>query len=181
MNMAKDQGQRIHKSRPEAGQEVQLSCQACHRRKTRCDKLVPTCTSCQQSGVACVPVQRARLPRGRAPRPIDQNPDKESDLRNRVRMLEQQMKDLNSSRSPDHVDLHSSRYQPTATGVSGQSPALQTISINSDGLRPIHNDPAIPKLLPFMRNYFTSRQQARSILINQKASALTVTRILLVL
>jgi hypothetical protein len=179
--MAKDHGQRIHKSRPEAGQEVQLSCLACHRRKTRCDKLVPTCTSCQQSGVACVPVQRARLPRGRVPRSIDQNSDKESDLRNRVRMLEQQMKDLNSSRSPDHVDLHSSRYQATAAPISGQSPALQSISVNSDDLLPTHNDPAIPNFVPFMRNYFTSRQQARSILINQNVPALTVARILLVL
>lgn len=161
--MAKDHGQRIHKSRPEAGQEVQLSCQACHRRKTRCDKLVPACTSCQQSGVVCVPVQRARLPRGRAPKPIDQSSNKESDLRDRVRMLEQQMKDLNSSRSPDHGDLHNSRYGTTTTPVSGQLPALEPISVNSDGRLPAHSDPAMPKPVPFMTNYFTSTQWACSI------------------
>lgn len=43
---------------------VKLSCVECTRRKIKCDKEVP-CSACRQNGVACTPVQRARLPRGR--------------------------------------------------------------------------------------------------------------------
>lgn len=158
--MAKDHGQRIHKSRPEAGLEVQLSCQGCHRRKTRCDKLVPTCTSCQQSGAVCVPVQRARLPRGRGPKLIDRISDRELDLRDRVHMLEQQMRNLNSSKDPNQVDLNNSRCEATATPISGQSPASQSISVQSDGLPPTYGDTAFPNLVPFMGNIFTSTRRA---------------------
>ncbi|KAL4983901.1 hypothetical protein BDW68DRAFT_193972 [Aspergillus falconensis] len=42
----------------------QLSCALCRDRKLKCDKLDP-CTNCTSSGVACVPIYRPRLPRGR--------------------------------------------------------------------------------------------------------------------
>ncbi|KAL5042116.1 hypothetical protein BDW71DRAFT_190644 [Aspergillus fruticulosus] len=46
----------------------QLSCALCRDRKLKCDKLDP-CTNCTSSGVACVPIYRPRLPRGRHARP----------------------------------------------------------------------------------------------------------------
>lgn len=46
----------------------QLSCALCRDRKLRCDKLEP-CSNCTSSGVACMPIYRPRLPRGRHARP----------------------------------------------------------------------------------------------------------------
>mgnify|MGYP001593172937 CR=1 FL=1 len=42
----------------------QLSCELCRERKVKCDKLEP-CTTCVSAGVACLPIFRQRLPRGR--------------------------------------------------------------------------------------------------------------------
>lgn len=42
----------------------QLSCELCRERKVKCDKLNP-CSNCVSSKVACLPIQRLRLPRGR--------------------------------------------------------------------------------------------------------------------
>ncbi|RAK87880.1 hypothetical protein BO79DRAFT_174869 [Aspergillus costaricaensis CBS 115574] len=46
----------------------QLSCVLCRDRKLKCDKLDP-CSNCTSSGVACMPIYRPRLPRGRYGRP----------------------------------------------------------------------------------------------------------------
>lgn len=43
---------------------VALSCQSCKTRKIRCDKGSP-CSACTEHGRDCVPIIRARLPRGR--------------------------------------------------------------------------------------------------------------------
>ena len=43
---------------------MQLSCEQCKRKKTKCDKRVP-CSACRAGSLECHPVQRARLPRGR--------------------------------------------------------------------------------------------------------------------
>lgn len=47
------------------GPKAQLTCEICKRRKIKCDKLRP-CTACRNVGTVCVPVERARLPRGRS-------------------------------------------------------------------------------------------------------------------
>lgn len=47
------------------GPKAQLTCETCKRRKIKCDKLRP-CTACRNAGTVCVPVERARLPRGRS-------------------------------------------------------------------------------------------------------------------
>ena len=47
------------------GPKAQLTCEMCKRRKIKCDKLRP-CTACRNAGTICVPVERARLPRGRS-------------------------------------------------------------------------------------------------------------------
>ncbi|GKZ20148.1 hypothetical protein AbraIFM66951_008410 [Aspergillus brasiliensis] len=46
----------------------QLSCVSYRDRKLKCDKLDP-CSNCTSSGVACMPIYRPRLPRGRYGRP----------------------------------------------------------------------------------------------------------------
>lgn len=61
----------------------QLSCELCRERKVKCDKLSP-CTNCSKAGVACIPVRRKRLPRGRHVH----NPYFENDLRDRIGRLE---------------------------------------------------------------------------------------------
>lgn len=43
---------------------VQLSCEQCKRRKTKCDRSSP-CSACRAGGLTCISVQRARLPRGK--------------------------------------------------------------------------------------------------------------------
>lgn len=43
---------------------VQLTCEQCKQRKTKCDKGSP-CSACRAGDLTCTPVQRARLPRGK--------------------------------------------------------------------------------------------------------------------
>ncbi|KAL2838538.1 hypothetical protein BJY01DRAFT_250912 [Aspergillus pseudoustus] len=80
-------------SLPSLGPNAQLTCETCKRRKVKCDKLQP-CTTCRKANLHCVPVQRARLPRGRSAKKnqtaltemvsYHQTPN----LSNRVEMLE---------------------------------------------------------------------------------------------
>ena len=56
------------RTRRQIAATTRLSCEACTKRKVKCDKLIP-CTNCQASGVLCVPVERRRRPRGRSRRP----------------------------------------------------------------------------------------------------------------
>lgn len=80
------------KSPRSSAPKVQLSCVMCRQRKVRCDKLSP-CKNCERLGATCIPVQRARLPRGRssqkksADRPADTGTG--SDLESRVASMEQ--------------------------------------------------------------------------------------------
>ena len=61
----------------------ELSCEACNERKVRCDKGNP-CSTCQATGVVCVPTQRKRLPRGRHVKENKEN----KELRERLARLE---------------------------------------------------------------------------------------------
>ena len=70
----------------------QLSCELCHERKVKCDKLEP-CTNCKNAGVSCNPVHRKRLPRGRHVR----NASTDQDLRERVQRLEAMIASLDSN------------------------------------------------------------------------------------
>ena len=65
---------------------AQLSCQNCTRRKTKCDKKLPSCSACIKIGTACTVVQRQRLPRGRSARHAKSS--SEQVLRDRVDHLE---------------------------------------------------------------------------------------------
>ena len=62
--------------------KVSLSCRQCQQRKKRCDKNQP-CQSCTQYGIECIPISRARLPRGR-----HASKQNSADLRQRVARLE---------------------------------------------------------------------------------------------
>ena len=73
----------------------QLSCELCHARKVKCDKLKP-CTNCKSAGVACQPIHRKRLSRGRHVR----NVAADRDLRERVQRLETLITDLGTNSSP---------------------------------------------------------------------------------
>lgn len=75
---------------------VRLSCEACRQRKVRCDKLSP-CTSCMRLGFQCIPVERARLPRGRTRRQPERVAHTDRELADRVAKLE----DLLRQYAPD--------------------------------------------------------------------------------
>ncbi|KAJ5081671.1 hypothetical protein NUU61_009935 [Penicillium alfredii] len=79
---------------------VRLSCEACRQRKVKCDKLSP-CTSCQRLGFVCVPVERARLPRGRARRSAEKAFGSDKELADRVAKLEKLLKTVANERDSD--------------------------------------------------------------------------------
>ncbi|RHZ62157.1 uncharacterized protein CDV56_108293 [Aspergillus thermomutatus] len=101
--MMADRHRRIHTdagpSQSQSGSskhKARLSCESCHHRKKKCDKRVP-CSNCCRSGIACVPVERARLPRGRSgKRACEHSPEVESEhnLTKRISRLEQLVLDL---------------------------------------------------------------------------------------
>ena len=89
----------------------ELSCQACSERKVRCDKRNP-CSTCQATGVVCVPIQRKRLPRGRH---VKEN----KELRERLARLE-------SLIASDHPSSQTS----SKSGSISTSPATGSGSLN---------------------------------------------------
>jgi Fungal Zn(2)-Cys(6) binuclear cluster domain len=94
--------------------KARLSCQLCHQRKVKCDKLNP-CSNCRRTGVTCVPVDRQRLPRGRNGIHKNTSSESESDLRDRLRRLEQLVESL----SPGN-DGHSSTARNAVPSTSFQ-------------------------------------------------------------
>lgn len=117
-----------HRAAPQprsSAPRVRLSCEACRQRKVKCDKLSP-CTSCQRLGFVCIPVERARLPRGRTRKgPAVANSDKE--LADRVAKLEDLLKRVASNRdgqnkgddtsSPSNANSVGDRLESTTVGV----------------------------------------------------------------
>lgn len=151
----------IHPSRVEPRQEVRLVCQFCHRRKIKCDKLSP-CTSCERSGIVCIPVQRARLPRGRTLKSSRLNSEGQSELRDRLLRLEQLMG------NPDGVTPRShgeDLCRATTSSPSDQLPVFQHTIAGTEGFNVAgyqsHSRDAEPKPPFFMRHLFTARQQAK--------------------
>ena len=97
---------------------VRLSCEACRQRKVRCDKLSP-CTSCQRLGFVCVPVERARLPRGRTRKPPEKAGSSDKELADRVAKLEQLLRRVAAERdetAPAQAEQHQS------TGLGSEQP-----------------------------------------------------------
>lgn len=90
---------RTGQSQPSAPR-VRLTCEACCQRKVKCDKLSP-CTSCQRLGLVCVPVERARLPRGRAQKTAERALGSDKELSDRVAKLEQLLQKFATERGSD--------------------------------------------------------------------------------
>ncbi|KAJ5537433.1 hypothetical protein N7513_010619 [Penicillium frequentans] len=94
---------------------VRLSCEACRQRKVKCDKLSP-CTSCQRLGFKCVPVERARLPRGRTRKAPERAGGSDKELADRVAKLEDLLRRVATGRdapSKPQVDEAPSSKDPT--------------------------------------------------------------------
>ena len=95
---------------------VQLSCQQCTRRKTRCNKEVP-CSACVSAGISCSAVRRHRLPRGRSG-----NSRASKHLTERIHHLEeivsrlQQESKVTKRDSEHNGDLHHERA-PSSTNI----------------------------------------------------------------
>lgn len=94
------------------------ACERCHRRKTRCDKVQPTCSPCARTGLTCLYGSRG---------PTLRRGDVES-LERRVRHLDAQNKALTRS-------LHEARRHTSAADTSAAS----------DGSRA---SPSIPQAAP---------------------------------
>lgn len=99
---------------------VRLSCEACRQRKVKCDKLSP-CTSCVRLGFVCVPVERARLPRGRTRRPSERTHGSDKELADRVAKLEQLLKQVAAER-----DAISHREEPPRPTPASTEHNLET-------------------------------------------------------
>ncbi|KAJ6095791.1 hypothetical protein N7486_006537 [Penicillium sp. IBT 16267x] len=94
---------------------VRLSCEACRQRKVKCDKLSP-CTSCQRLGFKCVPVERARLPRGRTRKAPERAGGSDKELADRVAKLEDLLRRVAAGRdapSRPQVDEAPSSNDPS--------------------------------------------------------------------
>ncbi|KAF4178298.1 hypothetical protein CNMCM8694_009230 [Aspergillus lentulus] len=115
---------------------VRLTCQACTRRKVKCDKKSP-CTNCLKHGISCVAVERPRWPRGRSGK---QAISREQDLSNRVAKLEQMIQEFTHSKR-EMGDVSSSRGD-TTIARSGRSPKLQSETARRE--RDTENHPGLP-------------------------------------
>jgi hypothetical protein len=105
---------------------VRLSCEACRQRKVKCDKLSP-CTSCQRLGFKCVPVERARLPRGRTRKAPERAGGSDKELADRVAKLEDLLRRVAAGR-----DAPSKPQVDEAPSIN-ESPVERNIDVNVAG------------------------------------------------
>lgn len=112
-------GKAPSQSNPDSKVSVRLTCELCRQRKVKCDKLDP-CTNCRRIGTACVPVQRARLPRGKSGRHSARGtPDEDETLRERVSRLEELVRKAVSG--GDAEPGSTERFSRTVRGQGEQS------------------------------------------------------------
>lgn len=98
---------------------VPLSCQLCRKRKIRCDKQNP-CGNCVTAQKECVPVVRARLPRGRNGGRKAMN----AELRSRINRLEGLVQSLNAGLLPDGASIDTSAPK----GRTNSEPRISNLS-----------------------------------------------------
>ncbi|KAJ6072971.1 hypothetical protein N7467_011056 [Penicillium canescens] len=103
----------IEKAPRSSAPRVRLTCEACRQRKVRCDKLSP-CTSCQRLGLVCVPVERARLPRGRTRKPAERVGGSDKELSERVAKLEALLRKVATERDSDADAIVTEASHPSA-------------------------------------------------------------------
>ncbi|KAL3460140.1 hypothetical protein BJX64DRAFT_193279 [Aspergillus heterothallicus] len=128
---------------PNAGQRVvpQLSCMSCKDRKLKCNRLVP-CSNCASHGVACVPVYRRRLPRGRYAQSTRRNPSPSECDKQTQQSWRTSLKTVGVGL--DETDLRLESYLravgeiPTPSGEDGQpqTPSEVSVSQNSGAHSP---------------------------------------------
>ena len=80
-------------------QHIRLACQACQRKKIKCDRFFP-CGQCTRSNLSCVPSTRKPRARHTGKRALD------SELRNRISKLENLVESLSGDVAPgsSHTD-----------------------------------------------------------------------------
>lgn len=122
---------------------VRLSCELCRQRKVKCDKLNP-CTNCQRFGATCVPVERARLPRGRSGRVAKNAPVQDTNLKERVSRLEELLRELTEHDDGNITTQAGSNNQESSdqdsTGKDADKSEPETVnSLWADILRQIHD------------------------------------------
>ena len=105
--------------------KVSLSCRQCQQRKKKCDKNQP-CQSCTQYGIECVPISRARLPRGR-----HASKQSNADLRQRVARLESLTASAVDSIQPviDHTSSKDSAETPDSAWSAISEEVNHTVAI----------------------------------------------------
>ncbi|KAJ6188492.1 hypothetical protein N7519_003400 [Penicillium mononematosum] len=115
---------------------VRLTCEACRQRKVKCDKLSP-CTSCERLGLVCVPVERARLPRGRTRKP-ERIVGSDKELSERVARLEKLLKRVANERDESQVvstgPASSHSYTPHQSAAEASQASADTRQGQSDYL-----------------------------------------------
>ncbi|KAB8576206.1 hypothetical protein FH972_025734 [Carpinus fangiana] len=84
-----------------------LACEPCKKRKIKCDREYPTCTTCRLFNRECIAVIRPRLPRGRK----GGRKEASSELRARVNRLESLVQSL-SKTSPPKAAAEEKQPQP---------------------------------------------------------------------
>jgi hypothetical protein len=97
---------------------VRLSCERCRRRKTRCDKGTP-CSNCNDAGISCTGIERARLPRG----PSGKVKNKNMVLATRVARLENILRQLDGE-----LETSSEADEPSAVDEVHEAPQHQLVS-----------------------------------------------------
>ncbi|KUJ08351.1 uncharacterized protein LY89DRAFT_725234 [Mollisia scopiformis] len=94
---------------------AKLSCGNCQRRKRKCDKESP-CSACQQAGLICTPITRARLPRGR------HVAQRDGDLRQRVarleKLLSQRIEEMSVGLTPPEDDTIGKASEPAWSSIN---------------------------------------------------------------
>ena len=118
---------------------AELSCAACNERKVRCDKGNP-CSTCQATGVVCVPIQRKRLPRGRHVKENKENKEKENrenkELRGRLARLESLIASDHSSSSFPSSSSSSSSFKSISASISTSPTTPATPATTASPFRP---------------------------------------------
>lgn len=125
---------------------VRLSCEACRQRKVRCDKLSP-CTSCVRLGFVCVPVERARLPRGRTRRPVEQAAHTDKELVDRVVKLENLLRQVATERDARPVKVEETS-PGTGTGSGRTERSFESNMADIESWRDQQAQPSTTMTLP---------------------------------
>ncbi|KGO69247.1 Transcription factor, fungi [Penicillium italicum] len=151
---------------------VRLTCEACRQRKVKCDKSSP-CTSCQRLGLVCIPVERARLPRGRTRKPeLAVGSNKE--LSERVARLEKLLKKVANERNDglkvaSAVTAPASPYTQQQSVVEASNAGPDTWQDQNENL-PGAGQPHLPRPStayvggPFWEDIMQQTQELRSVL-----------------